>query len=204
MEQESDHRAEMVAESGPTDQPVGRWTGFLATDPWSPCPLPGRRCLDTPVVRTVDRGGVTGVRTGRREDRRGEGGRLRTEVPSTRPCPSHAHGQAGQVGAEDRGWLEPEVIDAALACARDAYRILPTTRRARRHKRGPGDVLDRGPIASNASAGQVTLQPGQRHGAAAQIANPQVTASERPKSTFAPHQCPTPAVTTDARGGQHG
>jgi hypothetical protein len=29
VEQESDHRAEMVAESGPTDQPVGRRMGLL-------------------------------------------------------------------------------------------------------------------------------------------------------------------------------
>jgi hypothetical protein len=31
-------------------------------------------------------------------------------------------GQAGEAVVEDRGWLEPEVIDAVVACARDAHR----------------------------------------------------------------------------------
>jgi hypothetical protein len=41
---------------------------------------------------------------------------------ATEPARRGRDGQAGQAVAENRGWLEPEVIDAVLACARDAHR----------------------------------------------------------------------------------
>jgi hypothetical protein len=47
---------------------------------------------------------------------------VRASDGASAPARQGRDGQAGQAVAEDRGWLEPEVIDAVLACARDAHR----------------------------------------------------------------------------------